>query len=103
MQQPERKEIGQRIRQNQATVMRICQPWMQEETTELRSRSCPLRCTTACDDWRNVRMTVMDHATTSRTITQPIQSVRHNSVSPRTIRRHLQQSGILAKRQLLRS
>ncbi|GFV66733.1 transposable element Tcb1 transposase [Trichonephila clavipes] len=38
---------------------------------------------------------------TSRTVTQHIESVPHHSVYVRTIRRHLQQSGLFARRPLL--
>ncbi|GFX30062.1 transposable element Tcb1 transposase [Trichonephila clavipes] len=62
----------------------------------------PPRCTTARDDRRTVRMTVMDHAATSRIIAQQIQSVTHHSVSDRNIRRRLQQSGISVGYLLLR-
>ncbi|GFV33590.1 transposable element Tc1 transposase [Trichonephila clavipes] len=72
------REIGQRVRQNQATVLRICHRWMQEETTERRGRSHSLRCTTALDDRRIVRIAVMDRAATSRTVPQQIRSVTHN-------------------------
>lgn len=96
------REIGQRVGRNQATVMRICNRWMQEGTTDRRGRSHPPRCTTARDDRHIVRMAVMDRAATSRTIAQQIQSVTHHSVSARTIRRRLQQSGMSARRPLLR-
>ncbi|GFT72587.1 transposable element Tcb1 transposase [Trichonephila clavipes] len=46
-------------------------------------------------------MAVMDRSVTSRTIAQHIESVTHHSVSARTIRRHLQQSGLSARRPLL--
>ncbi|GFY15792.1 transposable element Tcb1 transposase [Trichonephila clavipes] len=46
-------------------------------------------------------MAVTDHSVTSRTIAQRIESVTHHSVSARTIRRHLQQSGLSARRPLL--
>ncbi|GFV07961.1 transposable element Tc3 transposase [Trichonephila clavipes] len=62
----------------------------------------PPCCTTARDARRIVRMAMMDHAATSRTIAQQIQSVLHHSVSARTIRRRLQQSGMPARRPLLR-
>ncbi|GFX36331.1 hypothetical protein TNCV_4932441 [Trichonephila clavipes] len=41
------KEIGLPVVRNQATVMRICHPSMQEEMT---SRPHPLHCTTVSDD-----------------------------------------------------
>ncbi|GFV53431.1 transposable element Tcb1 transposase [Trichonephila clavipes] len=43
----------------------------------------------------------MDPSVTSRTIAQHIESVTHHSVSARTIRRRLQQSGLSARRPLL--
>ncbi|GFX19503.1 hypothetical protein TNCV_2074121 [Trichonephila clavipes] len=45
---------------------------------------------------------LMNHAATSRTIVQQIQSVIHHSVSTCTIRRHLPQSGMSAGCPLLR-
>ncbi|GFU88597.1 hypothetical protein TNCV_4442741 [Trichonephila clavipes] len=47
-------------------------------------------------------MSLMHHSVTLRTIAQRIQSVVLHSVSPRTIQRRLQQSGISARRPLLR-
>ncbi|GFS86901.1 transposable element Tcb1 transposase [Trichonephila clavipes] len=96
------RERSQHVVQNQATVMRICHHWMQEETIDRRVRSHPPRCTTASDNRRIVCTTVMDRATTSRTIAQQIQSVAYDSVSSCTIRRHLQQSGMSARCPLLR-
>ncbi|GFV51315.1 hypothetical protein TNCV_3615131 [Trichonephila clavipes] len=64
------------------------------ETTDRRGQSHPPRYTTARDDKRIVRMTVMDRPATSRAIEQHIQSVTHHLVSSGTIRRHLQQSGM---------
>ncbi|GFU99647.1 transposable element Tcb1 transposase [Trichonephila clavipes] len=46
-------------------------------------------------------MTVTDCSATSRTIAQNIEIVTHHSVSARIIRRHLQQSGLSARRLLL--
>ncbi|GFW93026.1 transposable element Tcb1 transposase [Trichonephila clavipes] len=63
------REIGSRDGRNQTTVMRICDHWMQEGTTDRRGRSDPPQCTT--------------------------------SLSARTIRRRLQQSGLSARRPLL--
>ncbi|GFV65454.1 HTH_Tnp_Tc3_2 domain-containing protein [Trichonephila clavipes] len=81
--------------------MRICDRWRQEDTTNLRGRSHPPQCTTSREDRQIVRMAVMDRSVTSRTITQHIESVMHHSVSARTIRRRLQQSGLSARRPLL--
>ncbi|GFY32268.1 transposable element Tcb1 transposase [Trichonephila clavipes] len=35
------REIGSRVGRNQTTVMRICDRWMQEGTTDRRGRSHP--------------------------------------------------------------
>ncbi|GFY59597.1 uncharacterized protein TNIN_362161 [Trichonephila inaurata madagascariensis] len=85
------REIGSRVGRNQ-TVMRIYDRWMQEGTTDQRGRSHPPQCTT-CEDRQIVCMAVTDRPVTSRTIPQHIESVTHRSVSARTVRRRLQQSG----------
>ncbi|GFX14112.1 transposable element Tcb1 transposase [Trichonephila clavipes] len=95
------REIGSRVGRNQTTVMRICDRWMQEGTTDRRGRSHPPQCTTSCENRQIVRMAVTNHPVTSRTIAQHIESVMHHSVSARTIRRRLQQSGLSARRSLL--
>ncbi|GFW28395.1 uncharacterized protein TNCV_4640601 [Trichonephila clavipes] len=59
------------------------------------------RCNTARDDRRIVLVTVMDRAATSQTVAQQIQSIRHHSGSPCTIRCRLRQSGMSARRPLL--
>ncbi|GFW17921.1 transposable element Tcb1 transposase [Trichonephila clavipes] len=46
-------------------------------------------------------MAVTDRSVTSRTVAQHIESITHHSVSERTIRRRLQQSGLSARRPLL--
>ncbi|GFX52399.1 uncharacterized protein TNCV_4324171 [Trichonephila clavipes] len=46
-------------------------------------------------------MAVTDRSVTSRTVAQDIESVTHHSVSTRTIRHRLQQSGLTARRPLL--
>ncbi|GFV54046.1 transposable element Tcb1 transposase [Trichonephila clavipes] len=74
---------------------------MQKGTTDRRSRSHPPQCTTSREDKQIVRMAVTDCSVTSRTIAQHIESVTHHSVSARTIRRRLQQSGLSARRPLL--
>ncbi|GFT66984.1 transposable element Tcb1 transposase [Trichonephila clavipes] len=81
--------------------MRICDPWMQEGTTDRRGGSHPPQCTTSREDNKIVRMAVMDRSVTSRTIVQHILSVTYHLVSLRTIRRHVQQSGLPARRPLL--
>ncbi|GFW93292.1 transposable element Tc3 transposase [Trichonephila clavipes] len=58
-------KIGQRVGQNQATLMRISRCWMQEEAMDRRGRLHPPRCTNGHDNRRIVCMTVMDHAATS--------------------------------------
>ncbi|GFV09517.1 transposable element Tcb1 transposase [Trichonephila clavipes] len=86
------REIGSRVGRNQTTVMRICDHWMQEGTTDRRGRSHPPQCTTSREDRQIVCMVVTDHSVTSRTVAQRIESVKHHSVSARAFRRHLQQS-----------
>ncbi|GFU79707.1 transposable element Tc1 transposase [Trichonephila clavipes] len=41
------REIGSRVGRNQTNVMRICDRWMQECTTDQRDRSHPPKCTTS--------------------------------------------------------
>ncbi|GFX36116.1 transposable element Tcb1 transposase [Trichonephila clavipes] len=95
------REIGSRVRRNQTIVMRICDRWMQEGTMDRRGRSHPPQCTTSREDKQIVRMAVTDRSVTLRTIAQNIESVIHHSMSARTIRRRLQQSGLSARRSLL--
>ncbi|GFV57180.1 transposable element Tcb1 transposase [Trichonephila clavipes] len=95
------RKIGSRVGRNQTTVMRICDRWMQEGTTDRRGRSHPPQCTTSREDRQIVRMAVTDRSVTLRTIAQPIESVAHHSVSARTIRQRLQQSGLSARCPLL--
>ncbi|GFX17687.1 transposable element Tcb1 transposase [Trichonephila clavipes] len=64
-------------------------------------RSHPPQCTTSREDRQIVRMAVTDRSVISRTIAQHIESVTHHSVSARTIRRRLQQSGLSTRRPLL--
>ncbi|GFW22730.1 transposable element Tcb1 transposase [Trichonephila clavipes] len=89
-------EIGSCVGRNQTTVMRMCDRWMQEGTTDRRGRSHPPQCTTSREDRQIVRMTVTDRLVSARTVAQHIESVTHHSVSERTIRRRLQQSGLSA-------
>ncbi|UYV62946.1 SPR [Cordylochernes scorpioides] len=96
------REIGGRVGRNQTTVMRICNRWMQEGTTDRRVRSHPPQCTTLRADRQIVHMVVTDRSVTSRTVAQHIQSVTHHSLSARTIRRRLQLSGLSARPSLLR-
>ncbi|GFT95048.1 transposable element Tcb1 transposase [Trichonephila clavipes] len=81
------REISSRVGRNQTTVMRICDRWMQEGTTDRRGRSHPTQCTTSREDRQIVCMAVTDCSITSRTVAQHIESVTHHSVSARTIRR----------------
>ncbi|GFV98656.1 transposable element Tcb1 transposase [Trichonephila clavipes] len=94
-------EIGSRVGRNQTTVIRICDHWMQEGTTDRRGGSHPPQGTTSREDRQIVRMAVTDRSVTSRTVAQHIESATQHSVSARTIRRHLQQSGLPARRPLL--
>ncbi|GFU98879.1 transposable element Tcb1 transposase [Trichonephila clavipes] len=95
------REIGSRVGRSQTTVMRICDRWMQEDTTDRRGRSHPPQCTTSREDRQIVRMAVTDRSVTSRTVAYHIESVTHHSVFARTIQRRLQQSGLSARRPLL--
>ncbi|GFX16032.1 transposable element Tcb1 transposase [Trichonephila clavipes] len=95
------REIGSHVGRNQTTIMRICDGWMQEGTMDQRGRLHPPQCTTSHEDRQIVRMAVTDRSVTSRTLAQHIESVTHHSVSARTIRRRLQQSGLSARRALL--
>ncbi|GFU41740.1 transposable element Tcb1 transposase [Trichonephila clavipes] len=81
--------------------MQICDRWMQEDTTDRRGLSHPPQCTTSREERQIVHMAVTDLSVISRTIAQHIESVTHHSVSARNIRRHLQQSGLSARRTLL--
>ncbi|GFU06814.1 transposable element Tcb1 transposase [Trichonephila clavipes] len=95
------RKISSSVGRNQTTVMRICDRWMQEGMTDRRGLSHPPQCTTSREDRQIVRMAVTDRSVTSRTVAQHIESVTHHSVSARTIRRRLQQSGLSARRPLL--
>ncbi|GFV73048.1 transposable element Tcb1 transposase [Trichonephila clavipes] len=81
--------------------MRICERCMQKGTTDRRGRSHPPQCTTSREDRQSVHMAVTDRSVTSRTIAQHIEFVTSLSVSARTIRRRLQQSGLSARRPFL--
>ncbi|GFS77220.1 transposable element Tcb1 transposase [Trichonephila clavipes] len=81
--------------------MRICDRWMLEGRTDKRGRLHPPQGTTSREDRQIVRMAVTDRSVTSRTVAQHIESVTHHSVSARTIRRRLQQSGLSTRRPLL--
>ncbi|GFW15744.1 transposable element Tcb1 transposase [Trichonephila clavipes] len=96
-----KSKIGNRVGRNQTTVMRICDRWIQEGKTDRRARSHPPQCTTSREDKQIVRMAVTDLSVTTRTVVQHIETVTHHSVSARTIRRRLQQSGLSARRPFL--
>ncbi|GFT99822.1 transposable element Tcb2 transposase [Trichonephila clavipes] len=59
------REIGSRVGRTQATVMRICDHWMQEDTKERCGRSHPPQHTTLREDRQIVRMAVTDRSVTS--------------------------------------
>ncbi|GFW87766.1 transposable element Tcb1 transposase [Trichonephila clavipes] len=44
------REIGSRVGQNQTTVMRICDRWMLEGTTDRHGRSLSPQYTTSCEN-----------------------------------------------------
>ncbi|GFX82958.1 transposable element Tcb1 transposase [Trichonephila clavipes] len=83
------RKIDSRVGRNQTTVIRICDRWMQEGTTDRRGRSHPPQFTTSREDRQIVRIAVTDHSVTLLTISQHIESVTHHSVSARIIRRRL--------------
>ncbi|GFV46882.1 transposable element Tcb1 transposase [Trichonephila clavipes] len=95
------REIGSRVGRNQTTLMWICDRWTQKGTTDRRGRSHPPHCTTSREDRQIVRIAETDRSATSRTVAQHIEFVTHHSVSARTIRHRLQQSGLSARRPLL--
>ncbi|GFU68431.1 HTH_38 domain-containing protein [Trichonephila clavipes] len=95
------RKIGSRVERNKTNVMRICDRWMQEGTTNRLGRSYPPHSSTSREDRRIVPMAVTDRSVTSRTVAQHNESIMHHSVSARTIRRRLQQSGLSARRLLL--
>ncbi|GFU88210.1 transposable element Tcb1 transposase [Trichonephila clavipes] len=95
------REISSRVGQNQTTVMRICDRWVQEGTTNRRGRSHSPQCTTSHEHRQIVRVSLTDCSVTLRNIAHHIESVTHHSVSARTIRRRLHQSGLSARRPLL--
>ncbi|GFU85795.1 transposable element Tcb1 transposase [Trichonephila clavipes] len=90
-----------RVGRNQSTVIRICDRWMQECTTDQRGPSHPPQCTISREERKVVCLAVTDRSITSRTTAQHIESATHHSVSAHTIRRRLQQSGLSARRPLL--
>ncbi|GFS97692.1 uncharacterized protein TNCV_2558531 [Trichonephila clavipes] len=94
------REIGSHVGRNQI-VMRICDRWMQEGTMDRRGLSHPLQCNTSLEDRQIVCMAVTDRSVPLRTVAQHIESVTHHSVSARTIRRLLQQTGLSTRRPLL--
>ncbi|GFW28008.1 transposable element Tcb1 transposase [Trichonephila clavipes] len=75
------REIGSRVGRNQTTVMRICDRWMQEGTTNRRGRSHLPQCTTSREDRQIVHMAMTDRSVTSQTVAQHNESVTHHSVS----------------------
>ncbi|GFX47451.1 transposable element Tcb1 transposase [Trichonephila clavipes] len=74
------REIGSRVGRNQTIVMRICDRWMQDGTTDQRGRSHPPQCATSREDRQIVRMAVTHRSVTTRTVAQHIESVTPHSV-----------------------
>ncbi|GFT32014.1 transposable element Tcb1 transposase [Trichonephila clavipes] len=64
------REIGSRVGRNQIIVMRICDRWIQEGTTDRSGRSHPHQCTTSREDRQIVCIAVTDRSVTSQTIAQ---------------------------------
>ncbi|GFU95312.1 transposable element Tcb1 transposase [Trichonephila clavipes] len=69
---------------------------------ERRDGSHPPQCTSSREYRQIMHTAVTDRSVTSRTVVQYIESVTHHSLSARTIQRRLQQSGLSARRPLLR-
>ncbi|GFS80905.1 transposable element Tcb1 transposase [Trichonephila clavipes] len=95
------RQIGSRVVQNKTTAMQICCRWMQEDATDRSGRLHPPQCTTSLEDRQIVHIAGTDHSVPSRTVAQHIESIMYHSVSARTIRRRLQQSGLSVSRPLL--
>ncbi|GFU31579.1 transposable element Tc3 transposase [Trichonephila clavipes] len=66
-----------------------------------RGQLHPPQCTTSLEDKQNVRTAVTDRPVILRTVAKHIKSLTHHSVSARTIRCRLKQSGMSARRPLL--
>ncbi|GFX33478.1 transposable element Tcb1 transposase [Trichonephila clavipes] len=81
--------------------MRICERWIQEGMTDQRGLSHSPQSTTSREDREIWCMAVTDRSVILRTVAQHIEPVTHHSVSVRTIRRRLQQSGLSSRRPLL--
>ncbi|UYV82665.1 hypothetical protein LAZ67_22000440 [Cordylochernes scorpioides] len=64
------REIGSRVGRNQTTLMRICDRWKQESTTDRRVRSHPPLCTTSRADRQIVRMALTDRSVTSLSVAE---------------------------------
>ncbi|GFX20835.1 uncharacterized protein TNCV_78901 [Trichonephila clavipes] len=73
---------------------------MQEGTTDQRGRSHPSQRNTLREDRQIIHMAVTNRSVTSRNVAQNIECVTLQSVSARTIRRRLQQSGLSTRRPL---
>ncbi|GFX92353.1 transposable element Tcb1 transposase [Trichonephila clavipes] len=95
------RQIGSRVGRNQTTVMRICDSWMLDGTTDRHGQLHPPQCTTSPKNGQIVRMTVAEYSVTSRTVSQHIESITHHSVPALTIRRFLQHNVLTARRPLL--
>ncbi|GFV87751.1 transposable element Tcb1 transposase [Trichonephila clavipes] len=63
-------EIGSRVGRSQTTVMRICDRWMQKDTTDQLCRSHVPPCATSREDRQIVRMAVTDRSVTSQPAAQ---------------------------------
>ncbi|UYV66488.1 WNT5B [Cordylochernes scorpioides] len=60
------REIGSRVGRNKTIVMRICDRWIQEGTTDRRVLSHPPQCTTSRADRQIGRLAEIDRSVTSR-------------------------------------
>ncbi|GFX49606.1 transposable element Tcb1 transposase [Trichonephila clavipes] len=94
------RQISRHVGRNQITVIRLCDRWMQDGTTNRRGQSHPPQRTSSLEDRQIVLMAMTDHSVTSQTAVQHIKFVTHHSVTARTIRHRLQQSYLSARRPL---
>ncbi|GFX17764.1 transposable element Tcb1 transposase [Trichonephila clavipes] len=84
-------EIGSRVGPNQTTVMRICDYWMKEDTTDQRGRSHPPQCTTSLSA-RTLRHRLQQSCLSARSpllglpLTQNLRRLRHQWCDERRMR-----------------
>ncbi|GFW44632.1 HTH_Tnp_Tc3_2 domain-containing protein [Trichonephila clavipes] len=83
------------------TVSRILIRWVQDGNTKRRTVSQPA-ITSSCENRHVIRRALMDHAATSRALSQELGSFGRQQMFARTFRRRLHQHGLSARRPWLR-